>query len=108
VALKVIATVLMGRPCNCGLMAPFHQVAWADGPERIEREWWHAATAGAGRDYYRVERGAAPGSGSVAQEPCGQTAQPVGSCTATWRDFAFAELAHATQLHAARGRVAPG
>ena len=21
-----------------------HQVAWSDGPERIEREWWHDAT----------------------------------------------------------------
>jgi protein ImuB len=55
VPLKVMATVPDGPPVQLRLDGTVHQVAWADGPERIEREWWHAATAGAGRDYYRVE-----------------------------------------------------
>ncbi|WP_244215267.1 hypothetical protein [Pedobacter miscanthi] len=32
-----------------------HQVTKADGPERIEREWW--LDQGEHRDYYRVEDG---------------------------------------------------
>ncbi len=32
-----------------------HRVARADGPERIEGEWWRSGNPGAYRDYYRVE-----------------------------------------------------
>jgi protein ImuB len=32
-----------------------HRVAFADGPERIEPEWWRAETSAKARDYYRVE-----------------------------------------------------
>jgi len=32
-----------------------HRVAFADGPERIEPEWWRTETSAKARDYYRVE-----------------------------------------------------
>jgi protein ImuB len=32
-----------------------HRVAFADGPERIEPEWWRAEAPAKARDYYRVE-----------------------------------------------------
>jgi len=32
-----------------------HRVAFADGPERIEPEWWRAEATEKARDYYRVE-----------------------------------------------------
>jgi protein ImuB len=49
----VMATVPDGPPVQLRLTV--HPVAWADGPERIEPEWWHDATAHSGRDYHRVE-----------------------------------------------------
>ena len=55
VPLMVMATVPDGPPVQLRLDGTVHQVAWADGPERIEPEWWHDATARSGRDYYRVE-----------------------------------------------------
>jgi len=32
-----------------------HRIVRAEGPERIEPEWWHSAGEGEVRDYYRVE-----------------------------------------------------
>jgi protein ImuB len=32
-----------------------HRIAFADGPERIEPEWWQAESSARARDYYRVE-----------------------------------------------------
>ena len=32
-----------------------HRVARAEGPERIEREWWRESRAAPLRDYYRLE-----------------------------------------------------
>ena len=32
-----------------------HRVAFADGPERIEPEWWRTEAPAKARDYYRVE-----------------------------------------------------
>jgi protein ImuB len=55
VPLMVMATVPNGPPVQLRLDGTVHPVAWADGPERIEPEWWHDATARGGRDYYRVE-----------------------------------------------------
>ena len=51
----VVALVPDGPPVRLRLDGASHHVVWADGPERIEREWWHDATERAGRDYYRVE-----------------------------------------------------
>jgi protein ImuB len=55
VPLMVMATVPDGPPVQLRLDGTVHPVAWANGPERIEPEWWHDATARSGRDYYRVE-----------------------------------------------------
>ena len=55
VPLMVVAMVPDGPPVQVRLDGAVHPVAWADGPERIEREWWQDAAAGPGRDYYRVE-----------------------------------------------------
>jgi len=54
-ALMVVALVPDGPPARLRLNGAVHEVAWSDGPERIEREWWHDAAVGPGRDYYRVE-----------------------------------------------------
>ena len=53
--LMVIATVPDGPPVRLRLQGTVHPVAWADGPERIEPEWWRDAADRLGRDYYRVE-----------------------------------------------------
>lgn len=53
--LMVLALAPDGPPVRLRLEDTMHQVAWAEGPERIEPEWWHDATGRAGRDYYRVE-----------------------------------------------------
>jgi protein ImuB len=53
--LMVVAQEPDGPPLRLRLNGAVHHVAWSDGPERIEREWWHDATNRAGRDYYRVE-----------------------------------------------------
>jgi protein ImuB len=44
-----------GPPVQLRLDGVVQQVAWFDGPERIEREWWHDPDDRSGRDYYRVE-----------------------------------------------------
>jgi protein ImuB len=54
-ALMVVALVPDGPPARLRLNGAVHQVAWSDGPDRIEREWWHDAADAPGRDYYRVE-----------------------------------------------------
>jgi protein ImuB len=54
-ALMVVALVPDGPPARLRLNGAVHQVAWSDGPDRIEREWWRDAADGPGRDYYRVE-----------------------------------------------------
>jgi protein ImuB len=51
----VMAEVPDGPPVQLRLNGAVHQVAWSDGPERIEREWWHDLEERSGRDYYRVE-----------------------------------------------------
>ena len=51
----VVVLVPDGPPVRLRLDGAVHYVAWADGPERIEREWWHDAAHWSGRDYYRVE-----------------------------------------------------
>ena len=51
----VVALACDGSPAQMRLDGTIHHVATADGPERIEREWWHDAADRAGRDYYRVE-----------------------------------------------------
>jgi protein ImuB len=53
--LMVMAAVPDGPPVQLRLNGAVHQVAWSDGPERIEREWWHDPEERSGRDYYRVE-----------------------------------------------------
>jgi protein ImuB len=54
-ALMVVSLVPDGPPARLRLNGVVHQVAWSDGPDRIEREWWRDAVDGPGRDYYRVE-----------------------------------------------------
>jgi protein ImuB len=53
--LMVVATVPDGPPVQVRHDGAVHSVVWADGPERIEREWWHDTTDRSGRDYYRVQ-----------------------------------------------------
>jgi len=53
--LMVMAVVPDGPPIQLRLNGSVEQVAWFDGPERIEREWWHDPVDRSGCDYYRVE-----------------------------------------------------
>jgi protein ImuB len=53
--LMVTALVPDGPPVQLRLDGKVHRVAWADGPERIEPEWWCDPTDRRNRDYYRVE-----------------------------------------------------
>jgi protein ImuB len=52
--LRVISAAPNGAPRQLRLRGKIHQVAWADGPERIEPEWWHDTPDEAARDYFRV------------------------------------------------------
>jgi len=54
--IEVIAEVPDGPPRRFRWRQQQHDVAMAEGPERIAAEWWHRAdAAGLTRDYYRVE-----------------------------------------------------
>ncbi len=53
--IDAIAEVPDGPPLRFRWRRILHEVAHAEGPERIAPEWWHATTAAAPRDYYRVE-----------------------------------------------------
>ena len=55
IPLMVLASVPDGPPAQVRHDGAVHQVVWADGPERIEREWWQDTTDRTGRDYYRVQ-----------------------------------------------------
>lgn len=53
--LMVTALVPDGPPVQICLDGKVHHIAWADGPERIEPEWWRDPADRRNRDYYRVE-----------------------------------------------------
>ena len=50
-----VAVVPDGPPMQLRLNGAVQQIAWSDGPERIEREWWRDPEDRSYRDYYRVE-----------------------------------------------------
>jgi protein ImuB len=53
---EVIAEVPEGPPLRFRWRRVMHEVARAEGPERIAPEWWRSVDAGrATRDYFRVE-----------------------------------------------------
>ena len=55
-AIEVIAEVPDGPPRGFRWQRLRHEIARAEGPERIAAEWWHRRDGrGATRDYYRVE-----------------------------------------------------
>jgi protein ImuB len=53
--IDALAEVPDGPPLRFRWRRVLHEVARAEGPERIAPEWWHAPTKAATRDYYRVE-----------------------------------------------------
>lgn len=55
IPLMVLAEIPEGPPLRLRLDGTVHDIARADGPERIEPEWWHDAERRTGRDYYRVQ-----------------------------------------------------
>ena len=57
VPLMVVAAVPDGPPARVRLDGAVHPVIWADGPDRVEAEWWREAGERPGRDYYRVALG---------------------------------------------------
>ncbi|HXF55744.1 MAG TPA: DNA polymerase Y family protein [Hyphomicrobiaceae bacterium] len=54
-ATEVVALVPEGPPRQFRWRGVLHQVADAEGPERIAPEWWHTSGDEAERDYYVVE-----------------------------------------------------
>ncbi|MCK8787931.1 DNA polymerase Y family protein [Roseomonas sp. NAR14] len=52
--LTVLAAVPDGPPARVRLGDTVQAVLWADGPDRLEAEWWREPAARPGRDYYRV------------------------------------------------------
>ncbi|MCG7352621.1 Y-family DNA polymerase [Roseomonas mucosa] len=54
VPLMVVAGVPDGPPTRIRLDGAMHAVLWAEGPDRIEAEWWREPEERPGRDYYRV------------------------------------------------------
>ncbi|MHB0726985.1 DNA polymerase Y family protein (plasmid) [Roseomonas mucosa] len=54
VPLMVVAAVPDGPPARVRLDGTVHAVLWAEGPDRIEAEWWREPEERPGRDYYRV------------------------------------------------------
>jgi protein ImuB len=55
--IEAIASVPDGPPLRFRWRRALHEVASAEGPERIEGAWW-SEDAGPARDYFRVEDGA--------------------------------------------------
>jgi protein ImuB len=53
--MMVLAEIPAGPPLRLRLDGKVHDVAHAEGPERIEPEWWQDPDRRSGRDYYRVE-----------------------------------------------------
>ena len=53
--IEAVAEVPDGPPMRFRWRRVLHDVARAEGPERIEPEWWRAAGRSEARDYYRVE-----------------------------------------------------
>ncbi len=53
--IEAIAPVPDDPPLSFHWRRTQHRVAFADGPERIEPEWWRTEAASKTRDYYRVE-----------------------------------------------------
>ena len=60
VPVMVVAAVPDGPPARVRLDDTVHAVLWAEGPDRIEAEWWHEPEARPGRDYYRVALASGP------------------------------------------------
>jgi protein ImuB len=52
---EVVAVIPDGPPARFRWRHVLHEVARAEGPERIAAEWWRAAEPQPTRDYYRVE-----------------------------------------------------
>jgi protein ImuB len=50
-----VAAVPDGPPLRFRWRRALHEVARAEGPERIAAEWWRMADGQPTRDYYRVE-----------------------------------------------------
>ncbi|GAB1580570.1 Y-family DNA polymerase [Phyllobacterium phragmitis] len=53
--IEAMAEVPDGPPMQFRWRRVLHEVALAEGPERIAPEWWRADPAAATRDYYRIE-----------------------------------------------------
>jgi protein ImuB len=51
----VLALVPDGPPVRFRWRRAWHEVAAAEGPERIAGTWWHEESGGPTRDYFRVE-----------------------------------------------------
>jgi protein ImuB len=52
---EVVAVIPDGPPARFRWRHVLHEIARAEGPERIAAEWWHTAGQQPTRDYYRVE-----------------------------------------------------
>ena len=52
---EAIAEVPEGPPITFRWRRTFHRVSRAEGPERIEAEWWIDGEAASPRDYFRIE-----------------------------------------------------
>lgn len=53
--IETLAEVPDGTPLRFRWRRALHEVARAEGPERIAPEWWHAPPGSTTRDYYRLE-----------------------------------------------------
>ena len=77
---EVVALIPDGPPRQFRWRGVMHQVADAEGPERIAPEWWRR-TGAAERDYYVVEDTAGAASGSTATASTAAERRPRdGSC----------------------------
>ena len=72
---EVLAVVPDGPPRHFRWRGVLHQVAEAQGPERIAPEWWRR-TAEQTRDYFVVEDAQAAASGSTAPASTAKRATP--------------------------------
>ena len=53
--IEALAEIPDGPPLKFRWRRVYHEITRAEGPERIEPEWWRADTRTAARDYYCVE-----------------------------------------------------
>ena len=105
-AAEVVALIPEGPPRQFRWRGVLHQVAEAQGPERIAPEWWRRTRRGDARLLRRRGHGRAAASGSTAPASTAAATPPrTGSCTGCSDERAYAVIPGFMRRDPARSRL---